>query len=69
MSIEQPNIGQLCFITSHQLIVFFQLPLIGECQSLLLGGPRVNVKVKLSSEKMQIQESYEEVTKKVSPVQ
>ena len=28
----------------------------------LLGGPRVNVKVKLSAEKRQIEESYEEVT-------
>ena len=71
-------INQLCFIMSiiicfkikyHQLIVFFQSALIGECQSLLLGGPRVNVKllggprinakVKLSAEKRQIEESYE----------
>ena len=64
-------INQLCFIMSiiicfkikyHQLIVFFQSALIGECQSLLLGGPRVNVKVKLSAEKRQTEESYEEVT-------
>ena len=55
---------QLCFSIvfyneCRQLIMFFL--------NLLLGEPRVNVKVKLSSEKMLIAESSKLKTKKVFP--